>query len=118
MRKAKDLLYFLGTIVLCVTLSGCYGDIYITSQFPESGLYNTDSSEVFFYHFDQVARPAKGIAAFPDGGTSKILFKNLSLYQYYVKSRTIKTVFNFGQLPLSILSNKKDLVKPKSQLLN
>jgi hypothetical protein len=96
---ARYLLYLLATLLLAVTLSGCYGEINITSQFPESGLYNNDSSEVFFYHFDQVARSAKGIAAFPDGGTPKILFKNLSLHQYYVKSRTIETVFDFGQLP-------------------
>ena len=92
-------LFFITTITLI--LSGCYGDINLTSEFNGGGVYDPDSINVFYFHSAEAYRPARGITAFPDGGISKVLFKNVSLYQYNILKKSLVTILDYGPLPYS-----------------
>ena len=79
-------------------LSGCYGDINMISNVGRNAVCNADTSEIVFYKFIQVFRPAKGLWALPDGGKSKVLYKNISLYHFNVKHGELLRVYDFGSL--------------------
>jgi hypothetical protein len=85
-------------ILLPILLSGCYGDINIYLEPGRNISINADSSEVVFYMFSQVYRPAKGLLAFPDGGKPHVLYKNIALYQFNTKTKGLKQIFDFGSL--------------------
>ena len=96
MRSLKRVLLFL---VATFLLTGCYEDyIVINSKFTTGKIYQ-DSSQIIFFHYLQAGQPPKGISRFPDGGTQKIIFKNVSLYSYNTNNHILEKIFDFGNLP-------------------
>lgn len=83
-------------IIIAVTLSGCYGGIQVHSDIGWGANYNADSSKVVFYKFHKVFRHPKGLLRFPDGGISKTLYENISLYLYTYNSDSLIKVYDFG----------------------
>ena len=109
-NSIKGILFLFAIILL---LTSCYEDcIVINSKFTK-GKINQDSSQIFFFHYLQAGQPPKGISRFPDGGTQKIIFKNVSLYSYSRENHILEKIFDFGNLPfgswfdnLSLQNNK------------
>lgn len=84
--------------LILLSLCGCYGDIHMVSNVGRNAVCNADTSELVFFKFIKVFRPAKGLWALPDGGKPKVLSKNISLYHFNVKRQELFRVFNFGTL--------------------
>ena len=87
-------LIFLAVAFLC--LSGCYGGIQVAENFGVNSSYNNDSTQIVFFKFIHVFRPAKGVLAFPDGGIPKTLYSNASVYLLDINSQTLTRVHNYG----------------------
>ena len=85
-------------ILLPILFSGCYKGSYISLEPGRNASCNIDSSEVVFYMFSQVYRPANGLNALPDGGKPKVLYKNISLYRFNSNTKVLKKIFDFGPL--------------------
>lgn len=81
-----------------LTLSGCYGGIQVSENFGLNASYNQDSTQVVFFKFIRIFQPAKGLLAFPDGGISKALFNDVSLYLFDVNSQTLTRIHNYGSV--------------------
>jgi len=90
-------LFFL--FVITFILTGCYEDYLVINSNFKSGKISQDSSQIFFFHSLQVGQPPKGISRFPDGGTQKIIFKNVSIYAYNTENQILEKIFDFGNLP-------------------
>ena len=86
-------------VIISFIFTGCYEDYIVIHSNFKSGKISQDSSQVFFFHSLQIGQPPKGISRFPDGGTQKILFKNVSIYCYNMENQTLEKVFDFGNLP-------------------
>jgi hypothetical protein len=85
-------------ILLPIFLAGCYGDPHIYLETGRNISINADSTRVLFYMFSLVNRPARGLLAFPDGGIPRVLYKNITLYQFIINTKELKPVFDFGPL--------------------
>ena len=105
-KSIKVIFIFFTAILL---LTSCYEDyIVINSKFTR-GKINQDSSQIFFFHYLQAGQPPKGISRFPDGGTQKIIFKNVSLYSYNTKNQRLEKIFDFSNLPYGSWSDNLSL---------
>lgn len=85
-------------VTALVLLSGCYGGIQISSDIGWGANYNADSSQVVFYKFHHVFRHPKGLLRFPDGGISKSLYRNISLFTYSFEDSSLNRIYDFGSL--------------------
>ncbi len=94
MKGVWVILYFTSLVLL----SGCYGGIQVHSDIGWGANYNADSSQVVFYKFHKVFRHPKGLLRFPDGGISKTLYENISLYMYIFSSDSLIHIYDFGSL--------------------
>lgn len=97
----KNLYLILVTLILVPGLPGCYSDINVTCEFQGPGCYDKDSASIWFFHLSEVNRPAKGITAFPDGGIPKILFKKVTLCQFYILKKSLVNIMDYGPMPYS-----------------
>ena len=88
-------------LLTALSLLGLYGEPHLTLEFAGPAAADATGQRVLFFAFLQVHRPAKGLAAFPDGGRPKILYKNVSLYQMDLPEGTLKKLYDFGPLPLA-----------------
>ncbi len=88
-------------LLAALSLLGLYGEPQLTLEFAGPAAADAAGQRVLFFAFLQVHRPAKGLAAFPDGGRPKILYKNVSLYQMDLPEGTLKKLYDFGPLPLA-----------------
>lgn len=91
----RNLLMSMGCVIL---LSGCYGEIHLTTNFGYGATYSDDSTQVVFFKFIEFYRPAKGISAFPDGGQPKMLYVNSSLYKLDTQTQELLLVHDFGSI--------------------
>ena len=89
-------LIVLSTVLLA--LSGCYGGVQVSENFGLNASYNQDSTQVVFYKFIHVFHPAKGLLAFPDGGISKALYRNASLYVFDIDSQELTLIHDYGSV--------------------
>jgi len=84
--------------ILVLFLTSCsYKDYINLSEKYEYALYNKDKTQFAFFKTVKVSRPAKGLAAFPDGGQSKILYYNVSVYIYDISLNKLKKVHSFSK---------------------
>jgi hypothetical protein len=83
-------------VTASILLSGCYGGIQISSDIGWGANYNADSSQVVFYKFHHIFRHPKGLLRFPDGGISKSLYRNISLFTYSFKDSSLNRIYDFG----------------------
>lgn len=88
-------------IFFSLILNGCYEDYLIINSEFKSAIISDDSSKVFFYHSLNVGQPPKGISRFPDGGTQKSIFGNVSLYSYDISNKQLTKIYDFGIPPFN-----------------
>ena len=93
----KLLIFVFSLFLLC----GCYQDSIHISEDYTGGRYGWDSTDIFFYKFISAWKPAAGLSAFPDGGTPKLLYKNVSFYRYDRQRVELNKVFDFNNLPFN-----------------
>jgi hypothetical protein len=93
----KLLIFVFSLFLLC----GCYQDSIHISEDYTGGLYGRDSTDIFFYKYISAWKPAAGLSAFPDGGTPKLLYKNVSFYRYDRQRVELNKVFDFDDLPFN-----------------
>lgn len=85
-------------IILPFLISACHRNIHLYLEPGRNACINPDSTEVVFYMFSQVYRPAKGFSAFPDGGLPEVLYRNITLYRLNINTRKLDRIFDFGPL--------------------
>lgn len=88
-------------LLAALSLLGLYGEPLLTLEFAGPAAADAAGKRVLFFAFLQVHRPAQGLAAFPDGGRPRILYKNVSLYQMDLPEGALKKLYDFGPLPLA-----------------
>lgn len=88
-------------LLSAISLLGFYGDPHLTLELAGPAAADAAGRRVLFFAFVQVHRPAKGLAAFPDGGRPRIVYKNVTLYQMEFPEGTLKRLYDFGPLPLA-----------------
>ncbi|MBU1356039.1 MAG: hypothetical protein KJ620_05685 [Candidatus Edwardsbacteria bacterium] len=88
-------------LLAALSLLGLYGEPHLTLELAGPAAADAAGKRVLFFAFVQVHRPAKGLAAFPDGGRPKVLYKNVSLYQMDIADGALKRLYDFGPLPLA-----------------
>jgi len=49
------------SVIILAGISGCYGDINIDKKLMAQGVYDSDSVNLYFFHSEEVNRPADGI---------------------------------------------------------
>ncbi|MCB2196255.1 MAG: hypothetical protein KQH79_10355 [Bacteroidetes bacterium] len=94
-----------------VIFTGCYHDYLVIHSEYKSPVIANDSSKIFFFHFLEVGQPPKGISRFPDGGTYKDIYRNISLYSFDIKNNVLNKIHDFGNIPflsLEHISVQKD----------
>lgn len=106
----KNLIY----IILIFITSGCYHDYLIINSTFSDATADSYTKNIYFFHTLQAGKPPKGASRFPDGGSQKIVYKNLSMYCYNTENRLLNKVYDFGWLPEGSweksVSISKDLV--------
>jgi len=82
-----------------IFLSSCSHKDYITliDEYKE-GVYNKDKTQFSFFKFYRIYRPAKGLAAFPDGGQSKVLYEGVFVYLFDIQSGELSIVYSYEGL--------------------
>ena len=85
-------------ILLLAFLSSCsYKDYIVLNHKYIKGKYNDDKTKFAFFRLTTVKKPPKGIATFPDGGISKTLYSDLSVYIYDVSKQKLTKVHSFSK---------------------
>ncbi len=80
-------------------LTGCHSqNMHLTTK-TFSGNYNTFKNAITFFKEIHLWLPASGIAAIPDGGMPRTLYKNTSLYHFQVERKSLTKIYDFGNLP-------------------
>ncbi len=97
--KRRNYSLFLAFVLLILFFSSCHSKYAVLSyslcKYPT---WNSDSTALAFMLLNEVSQPPTGLGKFPDGGTHKSVYKNLSLYYYGVKERKIKKIANFDDI--------------------
>jgi hypothetical protein len=88
-------------IISALSLMGFYGEPHLSLELGDQAWTDPGRERVVFFAFVQAHRPARGLAAFPDGGRPKMLYKNLSLYRWESSSGDLQRLHDFGPLPLA-----------------
>ncbi len=88
-------------LLTAISLLGFYGDPHLTRELAGPAAADAAGRRVVFFAFLQAHRPARGLAAFPDGGRPRVLHKNVSLYQLDLADGSLKRLYDFGPLPLA-----------------
>jgi len=99
--KKKSFVQLITFLILSAVLTSCYEDYLVINSKFESGRINPDSTRIVFFHVLQASQPPKGISRFPDGGTHNIIYKNVSIYSYYIDEQKLEKIYDFGNLPYS-----------------
>ena len=86
-------------IISSILFSGCYEDYLIINSDFKSGIIDSDSNQIFFFHFLSAGQPPKGISRFPDGGTQRKIYKNVSLYSYNISEKKLFKIHDFEGVP-------------------
>jgi len=95
MRKVK-LVLMAGVLLL---LTGCYSDyVHLDYSLHHGARYNNDSSKIAFVLSKMAYRPAKGMAAMPDGGIPEYLLEEVTIYTLDTASKKIKRVADLDDI--------------------
>ncbi len=77
---------------------GCYGDIELLYETVPAATVSADGTKAACFTFVHICRPAKGIAAFPDGGIPETLYRNACLNILDLRSGELTRIFDLGDL--------------------
>ena len=100
--------YYYWVLALLLFMGCGYKNSIYISEESRYGVYNQAKTEIVFYKFLKIFKPPKGLSRFPDGGTSKTIYKDVRLYHYNIQTNKLKTIFEYGNLPYNDLRwNKK-----------
>ena len=93
MNKFSIILLFF----IAAALSSCSHSHFLISTIRNSynAGWNKDSSEFAFISTEKIYRPATGLAKFPDGGRSKIVFKRIAVYHYKIKNKELTRISEY-----------------------
>ncbi len=97
MRNKVIHIIFIAIAILFFT--SCHHDYLVISSDYKSPVITSDSSKVFFFHFLKAGQPPKGISRLPDGGRHKVIYDNVSLYRFDLKSKQLDKIKDFGSVP-------------------
>lgn len=82
-----------------LSLTACYSDyVHLDYSLHHGARYNNDSSKVAFVLSTMAYRPAKGLAAMPDGGISEYLLEEVSIYTLDTHNNTISEVADVSDI--------------------
>lgn len=85
--------------ILMIFFSSCsYKDYIVLSDEYKAGTFNNNKTQFSFFKFYKLSQPAKGLAAFPDGGQSKVLYQGVYLYLFDIPSKKLKLIRSFDGL--------------------
>ncbi len=85
--------------ILMIFFSSCsYKDYIIFSDEYKAGTFNNNKTKFAFFKFYKISQTAKGLAAFPDGGQSKVLYQGVYLYLFDIPSKKLKLIQSFDGL--------------------
>lgn len=95
MRKVK--LVMMAGVLL--SLTACYSDyVHLDYSLHHGARYNNDSSKIAFVLSTMAYRPAKGMAAMPDGGIPEYLLEEVSIYTLDTRNNTISKLADVSDL--------------------
>lgn len=84
-------------VLLCLT--ACYSDyVHMDYSLHHGARYSNDSSQIAFVVSKMAYRPAKGMAALPDGGMPEYLLEEVTLYTLDKATKKIKSVADLGDI--------------------
>jgi len=85
--------------ILIIFFTSCsYKDYTVLTDEYKAGTYNNDKTKFAFFKFYRIYQPAKGLAAFPDGGQPKILYQGIFVYLFDIPSNKLRLVHSFDGL--------------------
>lgn len=87
-------------LAMSFLMTSCYTS-YVSLHFKllHGAMWNSDSSQIAFFVQKKAFRAPVGIARFPDGGISKMVFHEVGLYVFNVDARELEEVFIFDKFP-------------------
>lgn len=87
------------TVSMAFLFTSCYSEYLTINYKVRSGaVWNDKHTKVAFLFSKEAYRRAKGIAAFPDGGLSKYLLKDVGLYVYDYENKLLDKQITFSDL--------------------
>ncbi len=86
-------------VSMALLFTSCYSK-YLTMDYliHHGAVWNDNHTKVAFVFSKMAYRNAKGIAAFPDGGKSKYLLKDVGLYVYDYENKLLEKLITFSDL--------------------
>lgn len=92
--KTKLLLFLYSAL----SVTGCtYERKANASKHLCSGCFNPSKKQIAFFRAYGIFRRATGIAAFPDGGIPKYLYKNVSIYVLDIETGKVRKIVDLGE---------------------
>ncbi|MDZ7737890.1 MAG: hypothetical protein U5K32_02235, partial [Bacteroidales bacterium] len=80
-------------------MTSCYSEyLHMNYSLHHGATWNKDHTSVAFIITKLAYRPAKGMAAFPDGGIPEYLMEELGLYVYNTDKQYLEQVADFNDL--------------------
>ncbi|HOF16237.1 MAG TPA: hypothetical protein PLF32_06225 [Bacteroidales bacterium] len=81
------------------SFTSCYSD-YLTIDYEVhwGAVWNHNHTKAAFVASKRAYRPAKGIAAFPDGGTPRYLVEDVGLYVFDYENKSLEELITFNDL--------------------
>ena len=86
-------------LLVIFTFNSCYEDYLIINSEFKCPVITEDSSIIFFIHVLKVGQPPRGISRFPDGGTHKGIYGDISLFGYDINNKKLYKIHDFGRIP-------------------
>ncbi len=84
---------------LLLLMTSCYSEyLHMNYSQHHGATWNNDHTSVAFIISSAAYRPAKGIAAFPDGGIPEYLMEEVGLYVYNPDKKDLHKVADFNDL--------------------
>lgn len=103
-------LFYIFIAGMLILLTSCYSDYihlkYETSHDPVSVFHYGDSNQVAFVSTQMAYLRAKGIAAFPDGGQVKVIYRETGLYMCDIKKSKVTLLANVPNTPYLFTDTK------------
>lgn len=81
-----------------IVFSGCYQEYMQITIENGRAAFSSDNTKVAFFKFVRISKPAKGLAAFPDGGIPRVYYQDASVYYYDTDSQILMRLFSYGNL--------------------
>ncbi len=86
-------------VSMAFLFTSCYSELLIMDYKVNSGaVWNEEHTKVAFVASREAYRHAKGIAAFPDGGKSLYLLKDVGVYVFDCENESLEKLFTFSDL--------------------